>query len=142
MAYNLFLDINIIVDAYLAERQGNNDAWTIISAGEVGLFNLFLSESVINTTAYLTSKSIKADMFKRGINEMLSFITVLPCSNETVIKAYHTAKNDLEQAVLYQIALDNKMDYFVTSDLKDYKKIAHPLLPVISAKKMVELLEN
>lgn len=140
MAYKIFIDVNILVDAFLDFREGNADAFSIIDMADNHKLKCYLSESVINTTVYLTRKSIKADAIKAGLTEILSFMQVLPCSNETVISAYHNAKSDLEDAVLYQIALENKLDYFVTSDVKDYKKIEHPLLPVVTAKKLLGLI--
>lgn len=141
MAFKIFLDINILVDTFLDFREGNSNAQTIINRSEVGILDSYVSESVINTTVYLTRKSVKADLLKTGIYELLKFITVLPCNNDTITSAYHNAKNDLEDAVLYQIALENKLDYFVTSDTKEYKKIQHPLLPVVTAKQILEIIK-
>ena len=63
-------------------------------------------------------------------------------SNLIVQNAYKNAKNDLEDAVLYQIALEHKMDYFISSDVKDFKKIAKNSLPIVSAKKMLGIISN
>ena len=141
MACSIFLDVNIIVDFFLEDRAGHEDAVQIISAAEKRTINICLSESVINTTVYLTRKSVTADIFKQGLNEMLLFGRVLPCNNSIIRQAYSIAKNDLEDAVLYQLAMHHRLDYFVTSDVKDFKKIQHPLLPVVTAKKMVELIK-
>ena len=142
MALKVFLDVNIIVDFFLESRTGHKEAVQILSAVEDGKIDLCVSETVINTSVYLTRKSVVADVFKKGINDMLLFGKVLPCNNNTVHQAYLNAKNDLEDAVLYQIALENKMEYFVTSDIKDYKKIQHPLLPVVTAKQLLKIIKD
>jgi predicted nucleic acid-binding protein len=141
MAYNIFLDVNVVVDFFLNSRDGHAEAVKLMDAAEKKIVNIYLSESVINTTAYLTRKSIYFNSFKEAMNEMLLFSKVLPCSNIIIKNAYSIAKNDLEDAVLYQLAMHHQLDYFVTSDVKDFKKIQHPLLPVVTAKKMVELIK-
>jgi predicted nucleic acid-binding protein len=142
MAYNIFLDVNIVVDFFLNSREGHAEAVRLIGAAEKEIVNIYLSESVINTTAYLVRKSIHYYSFKEGMNEMLIFGKVLPCSNMIVRNAYRIAKNDLEDAVLYQLAMHHKLDFFVTSDIKDFRKIQHPLLPVVTAEKMLDILKS
>ena len=142
MAYKIFLDVNVVADFFDELRLEHASAINLFQKIDSGMVFSYFSESVVNTTSYILRKIISPAEFIQLMNEMLSFISILPCNNDTVINAYYNAKNDLEDAVLYQIALENKMDYFVTSDIKDYKKIAHPLLPVVNAKKMAQLIVN
>ena len=74
------------------------------------------------------------------INELIDLVAVLPCSNQIIHNAYKRAQNDLEDAVLYQLALEHNLDYFVTTDLKDYKRIASPTLPVITSAELIRLI--
>lgn len=141
MGYSIFLDINIIADFLDEERMENANAIELFRKIQDGAVLAYFSESVVNTTAYVVRKIISPREFKELMTEMLSVIIYLSSSANTIISAYHNAKNDLEDAVLYQIALENKMDYFVTSDIKDYKKIEHPLLPVVTAKKILSIIK-
>jgi predicted nucleic acid-binding protein len=137
MACKIFFDTNIIVDYCLASREGHQNAIELMTKIDDFYLQAFISESVVNTTTYLIQKIISIEEIKRLIIDLTSVIHILPCSNKIIEEAYQRAKNDLEDAVLYQIALHGKMDYFITSNIKDFKKIEHPLLPVVSAKKNV-----
>ena len=142
MAYKIFLDTNIVVDFFVHSRQEHASALDLISLAEKEEISIYFSETVINTTTYLVRKSTYFNQFKILMEELFSFVQVLPCSNLIVQNAYKNAKNDLEDAVLYQIALEHKMDYFITSDIKDFKKIAKNSLPIVSAKKMLGIINN
>ncbi len=140
MAYKIFLDINILVDfvdSSRTEHQAAKDLFALIDESRV---QAYFSESVINTSAYLVRKVIPVTIFNRLIVRLLQLVKVLPCSNLIVEQAYHLAKNDLEDSVLYQIALSNKLDFFITNNKKDFDKIAHPSLKVVSAREALNLL--
>lgn len=140
MGYNIFLDTNILVDFFAPERKEHNNCVQLFQAAHNFAVTIFLSESVINTTAYLVSKGINIQIFKRAIIELTAFAKILPCTNAIIRDAYKNAANDLEDAVLYQIALEGKMDYFVTSNIRDFKKLEQHVLPVVTSKKMVDIL--
>lgn len=142
MGYKVFLDINIVVDFLDETRKENALAIKLFEEIEKTRVHGFLSESVVNTTSYLLRKALPVEFFKIMVNDLISFVKVLPCSNMIIQEAYKNAKNDLEDSVLYQIALQHKLDYFVTSDSKDYKKISHPSLPVVSSKKILEIINH
>ena len=140
MAYKIFIDANIFIDFFDVSRKGYAEARQLFEAIEEGNAKAFISESVINISEYILTKRININVFKQMIIDLMKIITILPCSNAIVLQAYRNAKNDLEDAVLYQIALENKMDFFITNNLKDFKKIQHPSLQIVSAKQLLELL--
>lgn len=131
---------NILIDFLDAERKEHAQAKLFFEAIEDKKVKAYFSESVINTTAYILRKKIKPDLFKELMLELLLLIKVLPCTTEIVQDAYTNAKNDLEDAVLYQIAYDHKLDYCITSNDKDFRKIANELLPIISTEKLLKLI--
>ncbi|MGI4805443.1 MAG: type II toxin-antitoxin system VapC family toxin [Janthinobacterium lividum] len=140
MAFKVFLDINIMIDLLDANRPEHLPAKQLFEAIERKKVKAHFSESVINTTAYIIRKSIKIADFKDFVIDLLMLIKVLPCTNTVVKEAYTNAKNDLEDAVLYQIALEHKIDYFLTNNNKDFQKLANEDLPVVSAKQLLELI--
>ncbi len=54
----------------------------------------------------------------------------------------YTNPPDFEDALLYQVALHHQMDYFVTSNVKDFRKIQQQVLPVIRARDLNKLLSE
>jgi predicted nucleic acid-binding protein len=140
MGYKIFLDINVVADFLDTERKEHVNTTKLFEEIEKENFQAYFSESVVNTSSYILRKLISLSDFKLVMDDLVSFIKILPCTNVIIQEAYKNAKNDLEDAVLYQIAMAGKMDYFVTSDTKDFKKIQHPSLRVVSAKQLLEFV--
>jgi predicted nucleic acid-binding Zn-ribbon protein len=46
--------------------------------------------------------------------------------------------DDLEDSILYIIALENDCHYFITSNLSDFQSIAQPSLPIVSPDTFLE----
>ena len=142
MACKIFLDTNVIADFLDRERMEHASALDLFNEIEQQNVHAFFSESVINTASYILRKIIPIPQFKILMNDMIAQIRILPCTNAIVEDAYKNAKNDLEDAVLYQVALSGKVDYFITSDTKDFKKLERASLSVVSAKKMIDILNS
>lgn len=140
MAFKIFLDTNIIIDFFDAQRSGHETAVQLFDFAEKNIVAANSSETVLNTTIYILRKEFSTDTMKAMLNELLNFLDILPCSNALYRRALQLPANDLEDAVLYQIALEGRLDYFVTSNKKDFKNIVSPLLPVVSAREMMKLL--
>ncbi|RYX82496.1 PIN domain-containing protein [bacterium] len=140
MAYKIFLDINIMADFLDTDRKEHVAATILFSSIEKQKVKAYFSESVINTTGYILRKIIEIDIFKVLVADLLTIIKVLPCTNEIVKTAYSNAKNDLEDAVLYQIAHHGNLDFFITNDNKDFQKLANPSIPVLSAEQFLKLI--
>ena len=138
MEYKIFLDTNILLDFFDDKRINYKEAVSIIEAAENDFVNCFVSESVLNATIYVAIKALPKVVLVNMLQHLLSFIQILPATNEVYNKAFVNAKNDIEDAVLYQIALNNKLDYFITNDLKDFRKIEAEALPVVQAKEFLK----
>ncbi len=140
MGSKIFLDTNILIDYFDKTRGNHFSAREIIMRIEKNSIKGFISESVINTTVYLIKKGYTIIELRKNMDELISMFTVLPCSNTTIHKAYRLPTNDLEDAVLYQLALENKLDYFITEDKKGFKKLSSPLLPVLNGIELLKLI--
>lgn len=140
MAFKVFLDVNILIDFLDERRELHTSAILLFEAIENRKIKGYLSESVINNTSYILRKRIDNENFKLLIINLLLIVKVLPCTNLTINNAYLIAKNDLEDAVLYQVALEQDVNYFITNNYKDFQKLANPSLPILSAEKFLELI--
>lgn len=141
MVFKLFIDINIIVDLLDADRPGHNDAVKLIEEAEAGNCKCFVTESVLNTTAYLVRKDYNVRYITKMFGHLLSFIQLLPVFTNTYQVALIRTANDLEDAALYQTAIENRLDYFVTGNVADFKKIIVNVLPIKSSAEILELMQ-
>jgi len=141
MAFRVFLHVNVLVDFFDAYREHHDEAKQLMQKIEDEVVAGFVSESVINTTVYIIQKGFTPKDLRKTIDELVAMLVVLPCTNKTIHTAYMLPTNDLEDAVLYQIALENKLDFFITFDKAAYKKLTSVMLPVITAKEFLKMVE-
>jgi predicted nucleic acid-binding protein len=76
---------------------------------------------------------------KEILTDILSIIVLLPCSNKSYLQCLKTTGNDIEDALLYQLALENNLDYFITEDKRGFKKLVNRELPVVTAKEFLSI---
>lgn len=142
MAYKVFLDTNIIVDFLQPVRPFHEDAQALFLLLSKNVFAAYISESVITTTPYLIRKDYPVDEINSILKNLNQKLKILTCTNMHVLAALQNHPPDFEDALLYQVALHHQMDYFVTSNAKDFKKIQQPALPVVKAGELNKILEN
>ena len=139
MAIKIFLDTNIIIDFFDPTRPEHDSAVAVVAAIENEKFEAYLSESVLNTSAYILRKQYTVDSLKEMLSHLLIFTKIISCNNTLYKKGLQLLSNDIEDAILYQLAFENNLDYFITSDKKDFKKISSSSLPVLAAKDLMKI---
>jgi predicted nucleic acid-binding protein len=141
MAIKLFLDTNIFIDLIDKTRINHEYAVALFVSTINSRTEIFCSESIITTTYYILQKSFTASTLQKILIEILVAVTVLPCTNGIVETAINTNSVDLEDVILYQIALQNNMDYFVTNDKQALKKLQKGNLEVLNCKDLLKRLK-
>lgn len=128
MVNKIFLDTNILID-YIQGRANELDAIIeIFKLAEIGKIDLYISETIITTTFYVLRKE-KIDALSL-FRELCNVVNIIPFSKD--ILYYPLEKyNDTEDGLLYFSAVKNKMDYFITRNVKDFIFL-FPSLPVMS----------
>jgi predicted nucleic acid-binding protein len=137
MAIKIFIDTNIFIDLFDNKRANHQDAVVLFEQLENGGCTGFVTECVLNTTAYLVRKDYAADKIKLMFQHLLSFIQLIPVSNVTYNNALHFTASDIEDAVLYAASIEAKLNYFISSNQKDFRKMEIASLPVLSLKEFI-----
>ncbi len=140
MAFKILIDTNILIDLLDAKRLNHQAAIDLFNEAENNNLSVFVSESVLNTTAYLVRKDYSVKQIKDVFQHLLSFVEIIPVNNFTYTAGLQMAVNDLEDAILYSAALAKRLDYFITNDIKDLRKIELAALPVMQAKDVLKLI--
>lgn len=134
MAFSVFLDTNIFLD-HLLDRDVHSS--TLLKGCEDGLVHGYASSASFYTLSYVIRKSISVSETKKLLGDYLRFISVLPTHKHELRTSLDASFNDLEDAFQYFTALqEEKLDFFVTNNLKDFQKVSQQL-PVINPKKFV-----
>ena len=128
----LFIDTNVILDHAL-NRVFANEAETIFSMSEQNKLICYVSAGSIYTLAYVLEKALKDVNLVR--EKLLLYLTLItPISNLPYYfeQAIHDkAFDDIEDAFQYYTALQVNCDFFVTANIKDFKKGEITKLPVL-----------
>jgi predicted nucleic acid-binding protein len=141
MACKIFLDINVFVDFFDPNRPDHAAATKLFSFIENKKAIAFTSESVICTTLYLISKQYDSAAIKTLTKEILTNFEILPCSNFLFLQSLNIDFDDIEDAVIYNLAIHNKLDYFITNDNEALKKMATKKLPIVTTKDFLLLMK-
>lgn len=133
MAPKIFLDSNILLD-YIIERPGElEEIISIFEMVQKDQLRLFISESVLTTNIYFLQKQ-KFDVIQI-FRTLLEYIDIIPFKKQILFLPINNFK-DSEDGLLYYLALDADMDYFITRNKKDFKT-ATPSLPVFTPKQFI-----
>ncbi len=138
MATKIFLDTNIVIDFFDPLRPGHLNAKKLLSKIEDNETSGYVSESVANTVVYLLRKQFSPSEIRKILYDFLSIISILPCTTELYLQSLKFSANDIEDAVLYQLAIASEIDYFVTENKKDFKKFSMEKLPVITTREFLK----
>jgi predicted nucleic acid-binding protein len=132
MAIKVFLDTNIILDFLDQNRPNYTLSRKIVDKCIYGFIGGCISETVITNSSYILRKIFSYTELNEFFLRFSKFLTVLPFTNNALVAACLLKNRDIEDAILYQIALENDCQYFITSNLADFVSIAQPKLKVVS----------
>ena len=139
MAISVFVDTNIYLDVMLHRGKEHAEAEALLLLAEDGNINMYTSSSaLLNLLFILRSFKISKQEATEHLHGILSYTTLTNPTNSVFEMALTSGFTDIEDALQYYTALQVKgMDYFITANLKDFKK-ASKILPVLSAKQFLQ----
>ena len=140
MAYNFFLDSDVILD-FLMEREPyypvSKDLFERKLSGEI---TMCTTAAVILNVQYISQKIIGKEKSIQLIKKLVSLFSIIFTSKETILKAYDSSFTDVEDAVqYYSAATDRVIDFFVTRNTKDYKH-ADENLNIVTPAEAIKVL--
>ena len=141
MASKIILDANILLDFILKRSADYTVLEKIYSEIVEGNLKNHITTSIIHTCGYWLTKAIGSNHAKHVILTMLNDTMVIDASQSTVVDALHSNMVDIEDSLQYYTALEHKLDFFISRDVK-FIKSAKPGLPIYSpadfAKKFID----
>ena len=139
MPPKVFVDTNILVDFLMKRKPFDVPASQLFNKADLGEIEIFVPASVFPFLFYLLSKflSSKKDVWRVVMN-FRQLVTPLPFTAKTIDLALASNFKDLEDASQYQVAIQNKVQFFLTRDLKDFKGLS---IPVMTAETFLKTLK-
>lgn len=135
----VFLDSNVFLDALL-KRNEFKEAEAILRLNEKAELKVNTTPACLLNVIYFIQKAgIPQKAVVLILTELLDTVSLAPTSKDIFFKAIHAEFTDIEDAVQYYSALSvTNMEYFITSNIKDFKK-ASSQLPVVTPKQFMKL---
>jgi predicted nucleic acid-binding protein len=131
MVVKVFADTNIIIDLIENRDFDRASISSLFLLAEQAEIEIFISESVITNALYITN-------LPEQINLVLKIVHTCCFKIESFQKGLTSFYKDKEDAILYFGALQNKVDYFITRNKKDFAKFSVSALPVLSPKEFLD----
>ena len=114
-----FIDTNVLIDLLL-ERDGCQDAATILFCQKEQKCSLFLSSLTMANIAYILRKKFKGIALYNALNKLKTFFSVVSLTADNVESALMLQATDFEDALQYFSAANIQADVIVTRNEKDF----------------------
>ncbi len=131
MRIKAFVDTNIVIDLIENRDFERSSIATLFAKAENKEIDLFVSETVIVNALYITNLSEQLLL-------LLKIVDVIFINTTALNLGLSGNYKDKEDAILYFGALQNKLDYFITRNKKDFSSFALPTMPVLTAKEFLK----
>jgi predicted nucleic acid-binding protein len=139
----VFLDVNVSLDIVVDTRRPFHDeAKYLIDSADIHAIKLMVSAANIATMIYQVNNKYKITGANDLIWNLLERCDIVNAYKSTMSTAFSSDFHDKEDASEYFTALDNHADYFLTRDLKDYKKSISTILPVLSPVQFKDIIDD
>jgi predicted nucleic acid-binding protein len=130
MSNKIYIDANVILD-YILDRTDKVSAKIILDEISNGNITGYISGSIIHILSYFLLRNFGVEKTKEIILTLIEDFEIIDMPKEIVIQALHSNINDIEDALQYHVALNHKLDYFISND-KQLKKESISSIPVFT----------
>jgi len=124
-------DINVILDVLQKREPFYAASAGVLAILETGAAQGFVAAHTITTLFYLIQKGKNSSEARATITNLLQFLKVASVTQETIEQALNLEFRDFEDAVQMISAVQYKVDFLITRNVKDYKAALLPIMQPI-----------
>lgn len=135
---SVLIDLNIILDVLQKRDPFFEASAQLLAAAETGIIRGFVAAHSITTLYYLIQKDKSATDARAIITSLLQFLEIIPIKQNTIEQALTLDYRDFEDAVQMISAVQARLDYLLTRNVKDYQPA---LLPVMQPVEFLSALD-
>jgi predicted nucleic acid-binding protein len=133
----VLLDINVVLDVFLARDPWLADSAAVVQAGLDGKITACLSAASLPTIFYIVRHNANLAKAHGVIKECLDTFSLLTVNRTTLEMATTFPGSDFEDNLQIACAVDSKLDAIVTRNPKDF---AGSPVPVLTPAQLLALL--
>ena len=135
MSRTLFVDSDVILDVLEKREPFYDYSAQILTLGDEKKVQLFTTSLVIANVYYIMRKHLGIQKAKENLRKLRIIVNVMSVNEKEVDLALNSELSDFENALQYFTALNNKIDFIITRNTKDYK---NPKLIVQTPQEYIE----
>jgi predicted nucleic acid-binding protein len=114
------LDINVVLDVFLARAPWVADSAVVLAANQRGEFVGHLSAASIPTIFYIVRRNADLAKALRVVTECLASFDIVPVDRKALELAHSMPGSDFEDNLQIACAVEAGLDAIVTRDLKGF----------------------
>lgn len=131
----VMVDVNVVLDVLLAREPHAIASASLLASIERGALTGLFSASSVDTVFYLLKKELGAQDARQKLAVLVRLFSMATVDQSVIHRAISSGWSDLEDAVVYQAALEARADYLVTRDKNGFKS---GVLPVLTPEQFLE----
>ena len=139
MSKVLFVDSDVILDVLEKRERFYEYSAQILSLGDEKKVKLVTTSLAFANIYYLLRKHLGIEKAKESLRKPRIIVGVISVNAKEVDLALNSELSDFEDALQYFTALDGKMEFIITRNVRDYK---NPKLIVQTPQQYIEGLNN
>jgi len=120
MPERVLFDLNVILDVIEARSPHLIHSGPALEKAYQRDIQGVVSASSIDTLAFLLQRKLSVQRARIVIKDLLEFCEVAMVSEQTIHRALELKMKDIDDAIVYQAALDHGCDCLVTRNLRDF----------------------
>lgn len=124
----VLIDINVLLDVLQKREPFYASSAGLLAAVETGRVQGYLAAHSLTTLFYLIQKGRSSAEARATITMLLQFMNVAPVELKTIEQALNLDTPDFEDAVQMIAAVQCKVDFLITRNIKDYQPALLPVL--------------
>lgn len=136
----LFLDADMAFDIISKREPHFNESVKILELASVNKAKLSISESSLATLIYLSFEIYKLENASDKLYDFILACDILSGGRPVMLQAISSEFRDKDDALQYFTALNHGADYFITSNISDYKK-SEKRLPVMTPAEFMSFIK-
>jgi predicted nucleic acid-binding protein len=133
----IFIDADVILDLLAKRNPHYKYAAVLFTLIDKSKVKAFTSPVVISNIYYILSKLKKKDFAGNKVRKLRLLLNVLSVDEKVIDLALSSDFKDFEDAIQYYVSVENKMDFIITRNIKDYKLSE---IPVVSPEEYIKIV--
>ena len=138
MIKKVYIDTDIILDLIQERKPYYHHSAKLFSIIDQKKINGFVSPLIFANLYYIIRKERSSVIAVDSLLRLKMLLKILPVNERIIELALSSNFKDFEDAIQYYTAIENKIDYLVTRNKRDYKVDD---IIVCNAKELIDLLK-